>query len=134
VLAGLFALLMWALFLGSGGHHLLLRTLVESHAAMPTAGALFQPERLSTIVGWGGFAIASGLVAALPLGAGLLLVNVAIAVAARSSPQLNLFAVGFPLMLLTGLAGLPLALPALADSLAGALAAVQDGLAGLLLG
>lgn len=134
VLSGLFALLMWALFLGSGGHHLLFRALAESHAALPTAGALFQPDRLSVIVGWGGFALASGLIAALPLGAGLLLVNVAIAVAARSSPQLNLFAVGFPLMLLTGLAGLPLALPALADSLAGALASVQDALAELLLG
>jgi flagellar biosynthetic protein FliR len=134
VLSGLFALVAWALFLGGGGHHLLLRILVESYAAMPGAGALFEPERLSAIAGWGGFALASGLIAALPLGAALLLVNVAIAVAARSAPQLNLFAVGFPLMLLVGLAGLPLALPALAASLAGALAAAQDRLAGLLLG
>lgn len=134
VLSGLFALLMWAIFLASGGHHLLIRTLVESYAAMPSAGALFEPERLSAIAGWGGFALASGLIAALPMGVALLLVNVAIAIAARSAPQLNLFSVGFPLMLLVGLAGLPLALPALADSLSGALAASQDRLAGLLLG
>lgn len=134
VLSALLAMLMWLLFLGTGGHLLLLDTLVRSYAAMPTAAALFEPGRLSAIVAWGGYAIGSGLMAALPLGAALLLVNLAIGVAARSAPQLNLFAVGFPLLLLLGLAGLPLALPALADSLTNALTGMQGALAGLLLG
>lgn len=134
VLSGLFALLMWALFLGSGGHLLLIETLVESYRAMPSAGALFEPARLSAIAGWGSFAMLSGLLAALPLGAAMLLVNLAIAVAARSAPQLNLFSIGFPLMLLIGLAGLPLALPALAASLQGALTTTQANLAEVLLG
>ncbi|WP_199555003.1 flagellar biosynthetic protein FliR [Sandaracinobacteroides hominis] len=134
VLSGLLALLMWVLFLGSGGHLLLIQTLVESYAAMPSAGALFEPRRLSAIAGWGSFAMLSGLLAALPLGAAMLLVNLSIAVAARSAPQLNLFSVGFPLMLLVGLAGLPLALPGLADSLQGALTSMQGNLAEVLLG
>jgi flagellar biosynthesis protein FliR len=134
VLSALFALLAWILFLSSGGHLLFLDLLVRSYAAMPTAGALFEPERLSAIVGWGGYAIATGMMAALPLGAALLLVNLAIGVAARSSPQLNLFSIGFPLLLLIGLIGLPLGLPALAETLSGGLTGMQSRLAQVLLG
>ncbi len=134
VLSGLFALLMWSLFLSAGGHLLLFQLLVESYRTMPGAAALFDPARLMQIVQWGGFAIASGLIAALPLGAALLLVNISLAVAARSAPQLNLFSIGFPLMLLAGLAGLPLALPGLADTLSGALTRMQAEAAEVLLG
>jgi flagellar biosynthetic protein FliR len=134
VVSGLFALLAWALFMGTGGHLLFVELLVRSYAAMPSAAALFEPERLALIAGWGGFAMASGLIAALPLGVALLLVNLSLAVAARSAPQLNLFSIGFPLMLLAGLAGLPLALPGLADSLAAALTGMQDRAAEVLLG
>ncbi len=134
VLSGIFALLMWAIFLTSGGHLVLLELIVQSYRAMPSAGALFQPERLAAIAGWGGYAMASALIVALPLGAALLLVNLAIAVAARSAPQLNLFSIGFPLMVLVGLAGLPLALPGLAQSLAASLAGMQARAAEVLLG
>jgi flagellar biosynthetic protein FliR len=134
VLSALLALLAWVLFLTSGGHLLLIDILVRSYAAMPSAGALFEPDRLQAIVAWGGYAIATGMLAALPLGAGLLLANLAIGVTARSAPQLNLFSVGFPLLLLMGLIGLPLGLPALADTLSGALATMQGRLAEVLLG
>lgn len=134
VIAALFSLVMWTMFLGAGGHLLLLRLVIESHVAMPDAGALFDADRLFAITRWGSFAFASGLMAALPLGAGLLLVNLVLAVASRSAPQLNLFAVGFPLMLLAGMASLPLLLPGLADSFSRAILAMQDEAAMVLLG
>lgn len=134
VLSGLFALLMWALFLISGGHLILLRLIYESYRTMPVAGPLFDPDRLARIIEWGSFALATGVIAALPLGAAMLLVNLALAVAARSAPQLNLFSIGFPLMLLAGLIGLPLALPGMAESLSGALVAMQERAAEVLLG
>lgn len=134
VLSSLFALLAWALFLGAGGHLLLIEIVAASYRALPGAAALLEPGRLWVIAGWAGFSLASGLMAALPLAVAMLLVNLALAVAARSAPQLNLFSIGFPLMLLAGLAGLPLALPALADSLLGALVAMQQQLERVLLG
>ncbi|WP_448581901.1 flagellar biosynthetic protein FliR [Thermaurantiacus sp.] len=134
VLGVLFILLTWGLFLAAGGHLLVIEVLVESYRAMPSAAALLAPERLSVIVAWGGFALASGLVAALPLGGALLLVNIVIAVAAKSAPQLNLFAVGFPLMLAGGIVGLPLALPGMAAALGGTLVELQLALRGLILG
>ncbi len=134
VLSGMLALLMWLVLLQSGGHLLLIETVVESYRVMPSAGALFEPERLRAIFGWGSFAIASGLIAALPLGVAMLLVNISIAVAARSSPQLNLFSIGFPLMLLVGLVGMPIAMPRLADSVEATLSGAQDRLQQVLLG
>jgi flagellar biosynthetic protein FliR len=134
MLSVLFALLLWSMFLAAGGHLLLISVLVESYAAMPSAAALFEPARLATVIAWGGFAIASGLIAALPLGGALLLLNIVLAVAAKSAPQLNLFAVGFPLMLLVGLVGMPLALPGMAAALGGALLELQAEAAGVILG
>ncbi|WP_448585258.1 flagellar biosynthetic protein FliR [Thermaurantiacus sp.] len=134
VLSLLFALLLWMVFLAAGGHLLLLSVLVESYATMPSAAALLEPARLSAVIAWGGFAIASGLIAALPLGGALLLLNIVLAVAAKSAPQLNLFAVGFPLMLLVGLVGLPLALPGMGQALGSTLLELQRDAAGVILG
>ena len=134
MLGVILGLLMWATFLSAGGHLLLFQLVVESYRSLPAPGVLLEGERLQAILSWGGFAIASGLIAALPLGGMLLLLNIILGVAARSAPQLNLFAVGFPLMLLTGLAALPLALPGMAASFAGALLSLQQQVAAVILG
>lgn len=134
VLSTMMAMLMWAIFLGSGGHLVVFELLHESYRTIPTAAVLMQPDRLMEVVSWGSYAIISGLIAALPLGTTLLLVNLSLAVAARSSPQLNLFSVGFPMMLMSGIACLPLALPGIAESLSNVLTDMQLRAAGVILG
>lgn len=134
VLGGIFVLLCWAMFLTGGGHLLLLRLLADSYHALPTAALLFEPARLAAVAGWGGLAFLSGLMMALPVGVALLMINLALAVASRSAPQLNLFSVGFPVMMLVGLAALPLAFPLLADGLSGMLVTMQEQAAEVLLG
>ena len=47
VLSAMFTLLAWALFLGAGGHLLLIETIVASYRAIPTADALFQPHAIA---------------------------------------------------------------------------------------
>ena len=47
----------------------------------------------------------------------LLITNAALAVLTRAAPQLNVFAVGFPVTLMIGFVSLPLALPHLVPSL-----------------
>jgi flagellar biosynthetic protein FliR len=133
-LSMLLAVLLWGLFLSAGGHLLLIQVILQSYAALPAPSALLDRQALSVILGWGGFALLSGILAALPLGAALLLVHLVLAIASRSAPQLNLFAVGLPLMLLAALAGLPLALPGLSAVLSGALAHLQAEAGALLLG
>jgi flagellar biosynthetic protein FliR len=50
-----------------------------------------------------------GLALAAPVMVALLLADVAMAVCARSLPQLNVFLLGFPLKVMIGLAGLAIA-------------------------
>jgi flagellar biosynthetic protein FliR len=52
----------------------------------------------------------------------MLLVNLALGVLTRTAPQLNLFAVGFPVTLIVGLLVLLLGLPQLMPMLEGVLA------------
>ena len=47
----------------------------------------------------------------MPIIAALLITNVAIGIMTRAAPQLNIFAVGFPITLLAGFAVLMMSLP-----------------------
>ena len=106
VLATFLGLLLWLLLLGMGAHLRLIELLVAS----------------------------SGLLLALPVAALLLLVNLLLAVTARSAPQLNIFSIGFPALLVAGLLALPVALPAMVDRLASIIDGAQDQLARVLIG
>jgi len=60
---------------------------------------------------WGSEIFALGLWIALPLVGMLLFVNLVLGVISRVAPQVNVFAVGFPLTLAVGLVGMLLTLP-----------------------
>jgi len=53
----------------------------------------------------------SALVIALPAMTALLLVNIAFGVMTRASPQLNIFAVGFPITILLGFVAMLVTIP-----------------------
>ena len=57
---------------------------------------------MQTLFGWGGWMFAAALLMALPAVTALLIVNCTLGVITRAAPQLNIFAIGFPLMLLLG--------------------------------
>lgn len=130
VVAQFLGLVLWAVFLGSGGHLEFLALIVRSYDVLRPGGDA------STLTGevlrFGRIMFASGLAIALPIAAALLLVNLALAVTARSAPQLNLFAIGFPVLLIGGIALLPLAMPAMKAAMAGDLAALATALAAAL--
>jgi flagellar biosynthetic protein FliR len=77
----------------------------------------------------GSMLFATGLSLALPVIGALLLVNLTLGVLTRTAPQLNLFAVGFPVTLAVGLVMLLLAMPFAVPALTQAL---ERGLALLL--
>jgi flagellar biosynthesis protein FliR len=114
------------LFLGFDGHLLLIRAIVESYAALPPGKFWLSPEAVYGLVEFGGLAFSAGLAIALPVGAAMVMVQLVMAVIARSSPTLNLFAVGLPATLLGGLALLAMAVPVMADLIAKALSAGLD--------
>jgi flagellar biosynthetic protein FliR len=101
------------LFVVLNGHLLVIAALVQSFSVFPAAAEPFafllqvQPQR------WGAELFSIGLWIALPLVTMLLFVNLVLGAISRVAPQINIFAVGFPVTLGVGLLGLVLTLPAL---------------------
>lgn len=98
-------------FLALNGHLVVVSVLAESFGTFPVGGLALGAGGLRTIVLWGGKVFLAGVLLALPVIAALLVTNIALAVLNRASPQLNIFAVGFPLTLAVGFAALALSLP-----------------------
>ena len=107
------AMLALLMFLAIDGHLMLLYALADSFRLFPAAAAGSVPIDPLTLVHAASDVFAIALTISLPILAVMLLVNVVLGVMARVAPQLNLFAVGFPLTILAGLAALVLFLPTL---------------------
>jgi len=104
-------------FLALNGHLLLIDVLVQSFYQLPIGPMVPSRDGLWQLVIWGSSMFAGGVLVALPAVAALLLVNLAFGVTARAAPQLNIFAVGFPVMILVGLIFIILILPTLTEHL-----------------
>lgn len=105
------------LFLSIDGHVALLGVLADSVRVLPPGATTLGPDNLLAVARWGGKIFEAGTMIALPAVVGLVLVNLALGIVSRAAPQLNLFAVGFPVSMLLGFAMLMLSLPALHGSL-----------------
>lgn len=117
VLSEFLGLLALLVFLALDGHLLTLSLLAESYRWFPLAPATFQPSGLSRLFAWSAVIFSAGLMLALPLLTALLIANLAMGVLARVAPQLNIFAVGFPVTLAAGFLVLMFALPSLGAAL-----------------
>jgi flagellar biosynthesis protein FliR len=113
------------LFLSIGGHLMLATIIIESYKTLPP-GEWLGTAKFEMIAQFGGEIFASGLAIALPVGFSLVLVQLVMAMLARSAPALNLFAVGLPATLMAGIILLAIAMPVMGDSLQ---AALEHGLA-----
>ncbi len=119
VVSQAFLILVTLVFLALNGHLMLIELVADSFRLLPAAPLGLEPEAFHRIALWGGYMFAGGLLVALPAVTGLLLVNIAFGVAARAAPQLNIFAVGFPVMILAGFLLVWLVLPGLGDRFGG---------------
>lgn len=99
-----FLLILGALiFFGTGGHLVLMATLFKSFTAIPIGQSLFTQDTAGQMVAWSSMMFVGGLLIALPVLAAMLVINVGLGVVTRAAPSLNIFAVGFPAMIATGL-------------------------------
>jgi flagellar biosynthetic protein FliR len=88
--------------------------LVETFELIPVGESLRAGARWDQLASLGSGLFSLGLRIALPVLATMLICNMALAVMARATPQLNLFSVGFPVTIVTGLLLIVLFLPFLA--------------------
>jgi len=117
VVAQIFGLIITLVFLALNGHLMLIEVLVRSFEWLPMSITPLHAEGWLMLVRTGGALFATGLLLALPVVVALLITNIALAVLTRAAPQLNLFAVGFPITSTIGIAVIWLTLPALANVL-----------------
>lgn len=117
VVSQAFLIMATLIFLALHGHLLIIEVLADSFRLLPVGPLVPSRDGLWQLITWGSSMYAGGVLVALPAVAALLLVNIAFGVTARAAPQLNIFAVGFPVMILVGLVFLTLTLPTLTSHL-----------------
>ncbi len=116
VISQFYLILATLLFLILDGHLVLIGMLVESFHTFPVASDGISRNGALEIVGWGSRLFSAGLLMALPVMAALLLVNLGMGVITRASPQLNIFAVGFPITMLLGFLLMWITLPSVMEN------------------
>jgi flagellar biosynthesis protein FliR len=111
VLSEFLSLLTTLLFLAMNGHLLALSVLAESFELLPIGTTPIAAQGLAAVVSWSAVLFSAGVLLALPVVAALLIANIAMGVLSRVAPQLNLFAIGFPVTIVSGFAVLTVSLP-----------------------
>jgi flagellar biosynthetic protein FliR len=119
--ASFMSLIALLCFLAIDGHLMLVQALAESFRVFPLTDAGALPLDFARIVHLATEMFAIALSLALPFIAVLLLINIVLGVLARVAPQLNIFAIGFPLTLIAGMVLLFTLLPYLETPLRAAL-------------
>lgn len=104
-------------FLAVDGHLQMIYFLSLSFSTLPIGTASLEAPTFIMLTHWGTEIFRSGVLLAMPILAALLIANLALGILTRAAPQLNLFAVGFPLTLGLGLLMLSLTLPFLTPAL-----------------
>ncbi|MDD2913804.1 MAG: flagellar biosynthetic protein FliR [Gallionella sp.] len=97
-------------FLAINGHLYMLTALAESFRMLPV-GDMMPSQGFYAVASWGGSIFAYALQISLPILAALLITNIALGILTRAAPQLNLFAIGFPITLAIGFLVLALSMP-----------------------
>lgn len=98
-------------FLALNLHLVMLAALVDSFRSFPISSVPPSATAFRTLAEWGGSIFANALQLCLPLIGALLITNLALGILTRSAPQLNIFAVGFPITLAVGFGALMLLMP-----------------------
>ncbi|HZV54726.1 MAG TPA: flagellar biosynthetic protein FliR [Rhodocyclaceae bacterium] len=111
VLSEFLGLLATLMFLAMNGHLLALSVLAESFQLLPVSATPFSAQSFHAVVSSAATVFAAGLLLSLPLIAALLITNIAMGVLSRVAPQLNLFAVGFPVTMIAGFTVLMISMP-----------------------
>lgn len=102
VVSQFYSVMATLIFLALDGHLILIDILVDSFHVMPVAATTPISGGLWLLVSWGAWIFKGAMLIALPAVSAMLLVNIAFGVMMRAAPQLNIFAVGFPVTLMLG--------------------------------
>ena len=114
------------LFVVLNGHMLVLMAVVKSFDVFPVGGSLLDAYATMQLYKLGTDLFATALWIALPVVGMLMFANLALGIISRVAPQMNIYAVGFPVTLSVGLIGVAVTLPMLEQPFASLMARVID--------
>lgn len=117
VVTQFFSLLAVLLFLSLDGHLLMISLLAKSFTVLPVGTTPVAAKGFSALLAWASTLFVAGVLLSLPLITALLIANIAMGVLSRVAPQLNLFAVGFPVTIVAGFVIILVSLPYFAAAL-----------------
>lgn len=114
IFARLQMLLAVLLYVLLDGHHFLLQALATSFERVPLATAHFGAGLTEQFVSMAGTSIAAAVQISAPVLVATSLAHLALAILSRTMPQLNIFAMSFPVVIAIGLMVVATTLPAFA--------------------
>ena len=102
VISQLMIVMSTLIFVGFGGHAILLGLISESFNTLPIGTSILNQNVYGRVIQWSSMVFLGAVLMALPVMVSLLFINVGLGVVTRAAPSLNIFAVGFPAMIMGG--------------------------------
>ena len=118
VLSSYFVIVATLIFLALNGHLALLAMVSESFQTLPIGTQWVGKESIWQLLIWSSRVFSGAVLVALPALGSILMVNLTFGVITRAAPQLNIFAVGFPMTLMLGFIFLLFSLPSISPQVA----------------
>ncbi|MDG1495060.1 MAG: flagellar biosynthetic protein FliR [Porticoccaceae bacterium] len=103
VISQFFIVCSTLIFMGMGGHVLVISLVLESFKTLPIGQMLAPDMLMAVLLQWSAMMFLGALLLSLPIMVSLLFVNIGVGVITRAAPALNIFAVGFPAMIFVGM-------------------------------
>ncbi|MBC7916885.1 MAG: flagellar biosynthetic protein FliR [Rhodoferax sp.] len=111
--ARFFTYVTYLLFVVLNGHLMVLMAINQSFRHFPVEQGFLEAMAKLRLFELGSALFSSALWMALPMVGMLMFANVALGIISRVAPQMNIFAVGFPITLVVGMVGIAFTLPML---------------------
>jgi len=102
VVAQFWLILAMLAFVMMNGHLVMISAIVDTFTVLPVATDGLTRVGIWEILSWASRMFAAGVLMAMPVIISLLLINIGMGVVSRAAPQLNIFAIGFPITLMMG--------------------------------
>ena len=127
VISQFYVVLLSLVYVSLNGHLVIIKELADSFTTMPISAEGINRDTIWNLVSWAGYMFKGGVLMALPAITTLLIVNIALGIIMRASPQFNILSIGFPVTLLIGFVVMLVTLPVIVPQLVQALEVGIEG-------
>jgi len=104
VLSQFYIIFVVLIYLSLDGHLVLVQIMIDGFETLPITLTGLSADSMWQIVNWGSYIFSGAIGIAIPTIASLLVVNLSFGIMTRAAPQLNIFAIGFPITMIFGFA------------------------------